>query len=73
MGSTGLLRALTAHPANPPAKPLLIAYSKLCFSIFLGLSVVLETSGMVPTEPERPGAVSLIGVDWGRLFVLVES
>lgn len=43
--------------------PLLIAYSKLCFSIFLGLPVVLETSGMVPIEPERPGAVSLIGVD----------
>jgi hypothetical protein len=60
-------RELTAHPANPPAIPLLIAYSRLCFSIFLFLlpAALVETSGIVAPidDPER--AVSLIGADGG--------
>jgi hypothetical protein len=69
-------RELTAHPAKPPAIPLLIAYSKLCFSIFLVLLpavVVLETSGIVAPidDPER--AVSLIGADGGVDSGLLEG
>lgn len=61
-------RELTAHPANPPAIPLLIAYSKLCFSIFLLLlpAALVETSGIVAPIDDPGRAVSLIGAD-GRV------
>jgi hypothetical protein len=71
-----LLCSLTAHPASPPAIPLRIAYSKLCFSIFRllpVLPVVLEAGDIEPIEPIGEVAVSLIGADWEDCGVMERS